>query len=98
MGAVKWGEAVIENRGAWRLNLWLLRMTNGLDGGGVRHVKRVMPPFFVVHDRETADTGGEALGERLQAVFDPLLAVLKSLAAQEAKNACPCVLLFCSFV
>jgi hypothetical protein len=37
----------------------------------------------VVHDRETADTRGEALGERLQAVFDPRLAVFKSLAAQQ---------------
>jgi hypothetical protein len=55
----------------------------GWMGVFVRPVTRVLPPFFVVHDRETADTGGEALGERLQAVFDPLLAVLKSLAAQE---------------
>ena len=37
---------------------------------------------MVVHDRENADTRGEALGERQQAVFDPLLAVFKSLAAR----------------
>ena len=37
---------------------------------------------MVVHDRETADTRGEALGERLQPVFDLPLAVFKPLAAQ----------------
>jgi hypothetical protein len=35
----------------------------------------------VAHDRETAATRGEAVGERLQPVFDPPLAVFKSLAA-----------------
>jgi hypothetical protein len=37
----------------------------------------------VVHDRETAATRDETLGERLQPVLDPLLAVFKSIAAQE---------------
>jgi hypothetical protein len=36
----------------------------------------------VAHDRETAGTRGEPLGERLQPVFAPLLAVIKCLAAK----------------
>jgi hypothetical protein len=37
----------------------------------------------IVHDRATAATRGQALEERLQPVFDPLLAVFKLLAVKE---------------
>jgi hypothetical protein len=37
----------------------------------------------VVHDGEAADRNGELLGQKLEPCFDPRLAVLKALAAEE---------------
>jgi hypothetical protein len=49
----------------------------------LRHPAPAAPGHqVVVHARETADTRGEALGERLPAVVDPLLAVFNSIAAR----------------
>jgi hypothetical protein len=55
---------------------------------GQAFFKRLQPHQdveVVVHHRETTHRHGEALRERLQAVFDPLLAVCKSLAAPKRR-------------
>jgi len=40
----------------------------------------------VIENRETANADGKVLGEQLQSIFDPLFAVLDSLAEQESAS------------